>query len=266
MGYATVQDVDFLLAQALTSARPDATLQKIKLININNVRDLNRIPDEIVEYNISLADNEIDAVLSQQYYTPFSKCNDGQWYLEMDIYGTDNQGGGSGGSGGLGEEPVNPPNMVIVSDSTNLVEGDQIIIHDDLTGDEEYAIVEAIVDQFTFLVSSNIHGDFLAANGVRVIRNQFPPPLNLISARFAAAMIYDKYFAAQSSPNVSDYGNQLRNMAYSNLDDILNGKTIIKCGRRKGDHFGNPWIESSYTHRRPLDDYGTSDRDKSKPK
>lgn len=231
------------LAQALTSARPDTTFDKIKLINIGNERNLNQISNELVEYFISTSDNQIDGILSQQYKTPLKKCANGQWDLDSDI-SEYNQ-------------------TVELSDATNLVPGDEIVIRSDSTGNEEYHIVKKVVDQYSILTIEPIMTNF--GDGTRVIRLQFPPPINQISARFAASYIYDKYFSAQNSPNISDYGNEMRKYASGQLNDILNGKVILKCQRRIGDRVGNPWIDSSYSHRTPVDGYNTSDRDMSKP-
>lgn len=247
MGYASVIEVDLILAQSLTSARPDGSSNsgKITLINIGNIRDPNRIPTEVVEYYISLADTQIDGILSQQYYVPFSKCVHGQWDLEA---------------------PINEYNQTVeVSDATNLVPGDEVIIRDDSTGLEETHVVETIIDQYSFTVVDDIESTFEIGN-TRVIRVGFPPPINQISARYAASFIYDKYFASQNAPNVSDYGNKMRDVAMGQLNDVLNGKVILKepCARRIGDRFGNAYLDSAYAHRKPVDGYHTQDRNMSK--
>jgi len=53
----------------------------------------------------------------------------------------------------------------------------------------------------------------------------FPDPIPLVSARFAAANLYDKKFAAQVSPNMSQYGNTLRSMA--DLEVPVMGITLL---------------------------------------
>ena len=262
MGYADILDVENVLGQAMTTAKPDGTLGRVPLTQIGRTRDPNSIPTEIVLQYLEIADQEIDSVLSQQYYTPFTKCSYGQWYLESDIPGDAGDGGGSGSDGTTSTSH----NQVTIGDTSVLIEGDVLIIHNDITGEEETVIVATKVDQYSFMVTADIHTTFLASDGVRVIRSSFPPPLTWISARLAAANIYDKYFSAQSAPNVSEYGDKLREMAYDAIDDILNGKTIVKCGKRKGDHLASPYLDSSYTHRRPLDGYSTQDRTKSRSK
>lgn len=262
MGYASIQDVDYILGQALTTAKPDGTLTRVPLTQIGRTRDPNAIPEDVVLQYIQMGDQEIDSVLSQQYYTPFTKCANGQWYLEADIPG---DAGGMGGSGSDGTTDT-PLDQISIGDTSNLLKGDTLLIHNDISGEEETVIVLSILDQYTFKVTGPIHTTFFASDGVRIIRSSFPPPITWISARLAAANIYDKYFSAQSAPNVSEYGEKMREMAYNALDDILNGKTIVKCGKRKGDHLASPYLDSAYTHRRPLDGYATQDRTKARGK
>ena len=242
MGYSTIGEVDLILGQALTSARPDTTDQKINLINIGDVRDLNRVPNDVVEYYISTADGQIDGIISEMYHTPIKKCVHGSWPLEADI---------------------SEYNQVVeLTDATNLVPGDEVIIRDDSSGDEEHHIVDQVIDQYSFLTVENIDTNF-SGSDVRVIRIAFPPTINQISARFAASFVYDKYFSAQSDPNTSDYGNTMRKVATNQLNDILNGKTILRepCTRRIGDRFGNGYLDDAYAHRDR--GYSTTDRNMS---
>lgn len=271
MGYSTVAEVDHILAQALTSAKPETpSTGRVKLINVGSTRDFNRVSDETVEYYINLADSQVDGILTQMYFTPFDKCAHGEWALDDDVNapstpgtGTDGSGSGTGGtdSGGA-TTTTTTPNLIVVESSCNLIPGDEILIHDNLLpGNQEIHIVNEIVDQNSFTTVDDIEGIFLADNGIRVIRLRFPPPLNQISARYAASFIYDKYFASQAEPNTSDYGKEMRRIAMGQINDILNGKIIVKCGKRRGDIFGNPWIDDTYQHRDR--GYNTADRNMS---
>lgn len=270
MGYSNTLQVDLILGQALTSARPDTTTQKIDLINIGEVRNLNRIPNTIVEFYISQADARIDGILSQQYYTPFPKCATWQSYADEDINVSQVSDSGSGDSSGLSDSSLisTEPNIIIVQDACNLVAGDEIMIHNDSTGLEEDAIVQLLVDRFTIQTLEDIEGVYMADDGIRIIRRAYPPTVTEISARLAAAFIYDKYFSAQNSPNVSDYGNKMRDEAEGRLNDILNGRIIIDCnchrgGCRKGDLFGNPYLDDNYSLRDR--GFNTSERNISRP-
>lgn len=228
----------------MTGSRPETPGVQIDLINIGNTRDLNRIPNEVVEYYISLGDNQIDGILSQMYYTPLRKCANGQWDLDASL---------------------NEYNQIVeISDASNLVAGDEILIRDDATGVEESHIVNEVLDQYRFTVVDAIETVF-EGDEVRVLRIQYPPPVNQISARYASSFIYDKYFAAQNAPNVSDYGKEMRSVAMGQLNDILNGRVILKCQRRRGDHWGNPWNEANYSLREGPQGFDTGSRDMSKP-
>lgn len=242
MGYATILEVEQIIGQALTSARPDTPGERFNLLEIGHTRDSNRIPDDIVNYYISLGDNQIDGILSQQYYTPLKLIVLGQWSLDSDISEYNQQ--------------------IETSEANSLVPGDQVLIKNMVTGYEESHFVSGIVDYHT-VTSLDPMSNFDASNSV-VKRILYPPPINQISARYAASFIYDKYFTAQNSPNISDYGKEMRNVAMGQLNDILNGKVILRNQLRIGDRFGNPWLDSSYAHRTPVDGYNTSDRDMSK--
>ncbi len=271
MGYSNTSEVDLIIAQALTSATPQpSTTELVQLVGIGgvqNLRDINRIPDETVQYYITLADSKIDGTLTQQYYTPFNKCANGQWELDEDV-NVEVVGGTGTDSAGIPASTTTTSSAartVIVNDSNNLVPGNEIILHNDLTGTEEILIVDEVVDQYTFTTTADIEGAFAADDGVRVIRIQFPPPLNQISARYAASFIYDKYFAAQATPDVSDYGKEMRSVADGQMNDILNGKIMLKCARRRGDLFGGPYLDSTYGVHKPYGDFDTAGRDMSKP-
>jgi hypothetical protein len=62
----------------------------------------------------------------------------------------------------------------------------------------------------------------------------------------AAANIYDKYFAAQANPDISDYGKKLRGWALSDLNSILQGIVILHGQRRIGHRFFNPMLRDRY--------------------
>lgn len=251
----------------MTSGRPQETTigltQLIGIGGIGNTRDTNRVPDETVQQYISYADSLIDGVLTQQYFTPFDKCANGQWLLDEDLNAVTVAGTAVAGTDSSGDTVTADPTTIVVDSAVNLVPGDEIILRDDLLGVEEVAIVATLVDQNTFTVTTGIEGTFLVDSDVRVLRSQFPPPLNQISARYAASYIYDKYFAAQADPNTSDYGKEMRIMAAGQINDVLNGKIILKCARRKGDMFGNAYLDDSYAHRDR--GYNTPERDMSKP-
>jgi hypothetical protein len=227
MGYASTAEIEVFLAQALTTARPNSA-GRIELINIGTYRDENLITDDIMDFFASTGDEQIDGALSQMYETPLKRCVSGQWNLDADI---------------------DVYNQVIeINDTAQITRGDMIIIRDDNTGIEELHVVNQVVDQNRILTVDPIENEF-SGDEVRIMRLKFPPPVSQISARLAAAYIYDKYFASQNSPNISEYGKEMRRVAYGQLNDILNGRIILECQRRIGDLFGNSYLDDLYALR-----------------
>jgi hypothetical protein len=75
----------------------------------------------------------------------------------------------------------------------------------------------------------------------------YSDPIPLISARFAAANLYDKHFASQVSPNISDYGKNLRNLGESDLNSVVNGRIRLIGQTWLGRRFFNPaLLDSNY--------------------
>jgi hypothetical protein len=62
----------------------------------------------------------------------------------------------------------------------------------------------------------------------------------------AAANIYEKYFMSQSSPNESEYGKLLRKLARADLNNILQGRTILHGSQRIGRRFYNSNLVDRY--------------------
>jgi hypothetical protein len=225
MGYCTENDVTKTLAQALTAATAatsDGFGTYANLINVGNTFDRNTIPTSTVSYYIQLADNEIDGMLSELYKTPFYERSDfeGSLYSAVDEY--------------------NP--YIVLSDRCPLSPGDIVMLIEG-THEERHEIDE-VVASFTFSTVDEIQ--YFFPEETRVLRVGYPAPLRFASARIAAGSIYDKYFTAESSANVSKYGDTLRGMAYDRLNDVLNGRIILHGQQRIGRRFYNPNLVDQY--------------------
>ena len=133
---------------------------------------------------------------------------------------------------------------IVVSDRFPLNAGDIVLLIDG-THEERHEIDEFITVS-TFSTVDPIQ--YFFPEGSRVIRISYPPPVRFISARLAAAAIYDKYFTAESSANVSKFGDSMRALAHDRINDILNGRVILHGQQRIGRRFYNPNL---------IDQYGT---------
>lgn len=226
MGYCTENDIEKTIAQALTTATADTTNDLgtlSNLLNVGNVLDKNLVSTDNINYYIQLADSEIDASLSELYTTPFcEKCN-----FETELYSAIDE--------------YNP--YLVIEKYCPLAAGDIVILTDGT--DEERHEIDEVIDGRTFSTVSDIQYSF--AEGTRVLRVSYPPPIRFISARLASANIYDKYFSSESSPNTSNFGNMLRDLAYNKINDILNGTVILHGQKRIGRRFFNPNLVDQYS-------------------
>jgi len=226
MGYCTRTDIENVIAQSLTSATaptPDSLTSTSSLLNIGNTFNRNLVTYDVIDSYIRIADSRIDATLSELYRTPFEEKVD----VEASLF-----------------SPIYEHNSYIILDKIiPLTAGDQIIIVDGDT--QERHVIKEIVSESTYSTEEEIQYAFPVDS--RVVRVTFPPPLRWVSARLSAANIYDKYFAAESSPNTSTFGKTLRDLAQSDLQNVLNGIIILHGALRIGRRFWNPNLADQYS-------------------
>lgn len=225
MPYSTQTLVERILAQALTSATPQDLTQPVDLLRIGNTLDTNQVPENIVDQYIAWADSEIDGSLSSLYITPLSEYADFETTLFSDI------------------SPYN--DYIVTTDAAPFFVGDSIVLFDG-THEERHIISEIIdpVDRNVFETDEAVGYAFEA--GTRVFRVQYPDPIPVTSARFAAAYIYDKYMMAQSSPAKSEYGIELTRIGNQSIIDVLSGSIVLHGQHRIGRAFYNSNLLRQY--------------------
>lgn len=215
MGYSTSFQVQNVLASILQRGTT-TTGAPVEIINIGReVRDT-VLPDDFVQF-IRWADDHIDAAIGVVYRAPLKRIVKGEYELLADITAGDTS--------------------LQIEDATRFYPGDIVTITDRIVVEKK--IIDTIPDEITINVTSAITNGFLVSDSV-VQRLGYPDPISLISARYAASNLYDKYFAAQSSPAVSEYGGNLRNMAESDLNNVINGRIRLFGQRLLGRRFFNP--------------------------
>jgi len=225
MGYCTRIDIENVIAQALTSATTptaDGFNTVAPLMNIGNTLDKNTVPYSQVDAYIQIADSRIDSMLSQLYVTPFKEI------ITLDIE--------------LFAHIDNHNNFLVFDNVAPLKIGDQIIISD--KENKERHIIKEIVSNTVFETDEEIQIHFEA--GSRVVRVSYPEPIRYTSARMSAANLYDKYFSSENAPNVSTFGKFLRDIARQDINNILNGRTILHGQDRIGRRFVNPNLIEQY--------------------
>ena len=162
-------------------------------------------------------------MLSELYDTPLSEMIDIDSTLYSDI-----------------DAEYNP--YIVFERVFPLSPGDQIIIKQ---GEhEERHVIDEIISSTVFSTEEPIQ--YLFTAGARVVRVTYPNPIRWISARMAGANLYDKYFSAEASPNTSEFGNKLRDIATNDLNSILNGTIILHGQFRIGRRFFNSNLVDQY--------------------
>ncbi len=223
MAYSNLSKFKKLLAQTLTSATDASLTTPTALIKIGQELDKNLIPEDIVNQYITWADEEVNGAISVLYRTPLTEKTDFETTLAADI---------------------DEYNSVIVTKTANpFAVGDTIVLADVL-GTEKHVVSEILSDT-SFSTEDFVQADFNAVD-TRVIRIKFPDPIPLIATRLAVANLFDKYFSAQSDPNISQYGKIQRELASNLLNDILNGRTDLHGSPRIGMPFVSPYLKRRY--------------------
>jgi len=222
VGYSSVTDVQNVMAQALTSATTSTLSGTANLLNVGRVLDTNLVSTDLINSYITYADNQIDSYISSNYKTPLCELAD----FESGMYSS-----------------ISDYNSyIVIEKACPLSVGDTILL---IEGDyEERHTIDDVVGVGVFSTSEPIQYEF--STDARLIRVKFPDPITLISARFAAANIFDKYFSSQNSPNISEYGRHLRDMARADINNILNGRTVLHGQHRIGRRFFNSNLVDQY--------------------
>jgi hypothetical protein len=225
MGYCSKTDIENVIAQAVTSATAQTVsgLDSLAPLNyVGNVFDSEIDDSSIIDSYIQISDRQIDSYLSQMYRTPLCQKVDLETNLfsDIDVYN----------------------DYVVIDKATPFSPGDLIIITQD--GVIENHAIEEVISPTVFSTEESIQ--YAYTYGARVVRVTYPNPVRFISSRMSAANIYDKYFSSQSSPNISTFGQSLREMARTDINNILNGRTILHGQQKIGRRFFNPHLAEQY--------------------
>lgn len=228
MGYCTIELVQRILTQSLTSATQATLTGKGSLINFGQTIDKNLITDVIINQHINIADTFINSSLSVLYKTPLREIADVECKLAVDIdaYGTE---------------------VILVSPQANIFVPGDIVVITDGSYEEKKTITEIVGDNI--LKFSEDVAVIFSASTCRVLRVKFPDPVSNTSARLAVASIYDRYFSSQSTVQESNFAKSMRMQAKVDINNILNGRAILHGQHRIGDRFVNSHLKDRYALR-----------------
>jgi hypothetical protein len=238
MAYSTPTEAKIALANALTSGNPAAPGPQ-PITDIQNTLTATIPVAEFLQY-IRWADQEIDAALSGVYKVPLKRVNVGTFSLAVDV---------TAGDG------LTPANAIVLKDATRFLPDDVIYLRDSISLEE--LVIASVLDEYRITVTTPAINSYLAVNS-RVERIRYPDPIPLVSAKMAAAHLYDKYFAAQVDGNKSEYGVRLRQDAVDDLNNVLSGTVrllIADANVYTGRRYYNAALDDAHSTRAEPKEY-----------
>jgi hypothetical protein len=225
MGYATKQEVIQALANAMTEGNPAGPGVPFPMTSIgHSITDT--LPDEDIEQYIRWADSNIEAAISSIYVIPLKRVNLGWFQLAMDV---------TAGA-----------TYCILYDTTRFNPGDVVLIRNESTWQE--LTIDSVPSKSRLNFTGAISSSYLAVD-TKIERISYPDPIPKLSAKLAAAHLYDKHFAAQQEGNQSEFGVKLRKAAYAELNQILSGAIRLSMGdgsRLRGRRYYNQALDDVF--------------------
>lgn len=218
MGYSNEIEVQLELASVLTSGNPVPGSPIKPMIAVGKSLT-DTVPITEIQAYIRTADQIIDASVSSIYQIPLSRVNAGSFDLLVSALVGDGQ--------------------LIIKDSTIFTQGDLVVIRS--AGGSQELTVTGFPNDNTLSISPPLSSNYAAGLSI-ISRLRYPDPIPKISARIAAANLYDKHFAAQVEPDQSDFGIKLRQLAYDDLNEILAGSEkllVPEAGQYVGRRYQN---------------------------
>ena len=228
MGYCTKTELIQALANALSQGTVNAPGVPFDITSVGKMIASTVTDDQVFQY-IKWSDENIDASLSSIYQVPLSRVNFGSFPLGNDITAGDTS--------------------VILMDATRFTEGDVVLIRDSATGLYQQVTIQSIPNDNTLVLTTPVTSSYPALT-TKIERIRYPDPIPKMSARLAAAYLYDKHFAAQVEGNESDYGKYLRRLVYSDMNNILAGTIRLMlpdAGMLTGRRYYNPALDDVFT-------------------
>jgi hypothetical protein len=222
--YCTVQNVITLLPENVTVGSQNIGTP------VPGKKDVKRskfTTEEICEF-IKLAQQEVDARLRPMYVCPLRRIKIHETGLKNNI---------------LSGKDI----KIVVHDTGAFAKGQLVRVQSDCAYEE--ATIKEIID-LDRLIVNRLSDSYDADSLISIL--EYPDPIPLITARLAASYAYDRLFAAEQSPDISNYGNEMRKRAMFSIDSILTGTVILMGQEHVTKRFARMSLFDSF--KTPTDD------------
>ena len=222
--YCTVQNVINILPENVTVGDQNIGTPSPGSSNSNR----SKITSNTITEFIKLAQQEVDARLRPMYVCPLRRIKIHETGLKNNVLsGSDIR--------------------IVVHDSGAFAKGQSIRLQNDYNFEE--TTIKSI-DNLNYFIVNSLSSSYDADSLVAIL--EYPDPVPFITARLAASYAYDRLFAAEQSPDVSNYGNEQRKRAMLGIDSILSGTVILMGQEHMTKRFARMSLFDSY--KTPTDD------------
>lgn len=225
--YCSISDVRNLLPESIRIG--DNNIGTPVPTNANATRDV--LSTDKVLYFIKKAQEEIDSKLRNQFVCPLRRIKSFDTAIRTDVISGTNV-------------------YVDIHDTTPFNKGDVIRLQSDNTYED--TTISEVTNTYRLKLAS-VTNNYLVADYTILSLVSLPTPIPLIAARLASAMGYDSVFTNDNSPNVSSYGSTQRQLAFQDIDAILDGTVKIQGQELSGYRFKRGSIADPY--RTPIKEF-----------
>lgn len=214
MAYCTVADLSRILPEKVKIGDSNIGQPVPGRVGNQSSNRSNISPEEAERY-ILYAQEYIDGRLRPYYACPLRRIKS----FETDTFSDINPGTNV---------------TVIVHDSGSFVRGDLVRLQNKYTT-ETSEVMETT--SITTVKLSSVSGSYLVSDDSKISILEFPDPIPLITAQMAVSFILDRLWTSEQSPDVSTYGKTQRNLARSQIENILSGEVQLFGQEHTGRRF-----------------------------
>jgi hypothetical protein len=220
--YCTIEYVKTLLPTNLTigtSTQTQPTLQ------VTNGRE--SITETRAKELIALAGQMIDSRLSPVYLTPLKRTKQFETLLKS--------------------KSTSGTNVIYVRDGSQFSVGCEVRLSC-RKGSESYTVTKLYDDVPNLSrieVTPNLTRTYVPSDGWIVGLVDYPAPVPLICARLTVSMIIDRIFVSEQSADTSKYGEIQKNLAATELDNVLQGIVRLHGQEHQGQRFARSSIRNA---------------------
>ena len=214
MAYCTVDDLKRILPEKVKIGDSNIGTPSPGRIGTQGSQRSNISPAEALYY-IEYASSYVDARLRTFYACPLRRTKSFETDLELNVtHGT--------------------LVTATVHDSGSFIKGNLVRLQD-RDAMETCNVVDALT--LTTVVLDRVNNDYLVANGGMLSILEYPDPIPLITAQMAVSLILDRLWASEQSPDVSKFGVTQRNLARSQIENIMSGEVLLFGQEMTGRRF-----------------------------